>query len=196
MAAQTYVSSDGLVRRALQTDGIVCIASGAVFALGAGALTPFLGIDSEALTLGFGLFLLVYGLILFTLANRVPLDPRLPVTIIPPHRRPAHPDHRRQMDRADPGRRGGRAGHLAVHRPAPDALNTSSQGFAGAPLNVVNVQLPEIWKPPKRLQQPSGVSKSGQPSVLNRRRRLCIHVGSLLYVADGRPLAAMPPSPG
>jgi hypothetical protein len=82
LASQAYVSNDGFVRRALQTDGLVCTIAGAVFALGSGALTPFFGIDSVAITLGFGLFILVYGAVLFILSNRQPLDPRLPMTII------------------------------------------------------------------------------------------------------------------
>jgi hypothetical protein len=82
MAAQAHLSNTSLVQRALQSDGIFCVASGVVFTLGASALTPFLGVDSQAITLGFGLFMLVYGMALFALASRRPLDPRLPITII------------------------------------------------------------------------------------------------------------------
>jgi hypothetical protein len=82
VASQTYLSNDGVVRRALQTDGLVCIAAGAVFTLGAGAISTLAGVEPPELTLFFGLFLLVYGVILYALASRTPLDRRLLIIII------------------------------------------------------------------------------------------------------------------
>lgn len=80
MTAQAQSNQTSMVQRALQTDGIVSTISGAVFALGAGILSPIVGVESE-IVLIFGLLTLVYGIGVFVLSNRTPVDPRLPVVI-------------------------------------------------------------------------------------------------------------------
>jgi hypothetical protein len=70
-----------MVQRALQVDGIVSSLSGAVFTLGAGMLSPIVGADSEIVMI-FGLLILAYGLGVFFLSNRTPVEPRLAITII------------------------------------------------------------------------------------------------------------------
>jgi len=82
MASQTYISNDRVVRRALQADGAICTVGGVIFTVGAGAISTLAGVEPPELTLFMGLFLLVYGVILYALASRAPLDPRLPITII------------------------------------------------------------------------------------------------------------------
>ncbi|MEO8606938.1 MAG: hypothetical protein ABI690_03605 [Chloroflexota bacterium] len=85
MAAQAQVSMNGstsLAQRALQGDGIFCIVSGAIFTLDAGAISEWVGVKPTEIVLFFGLFLFIYGLALYGLAGRKPLDSRLPITII------------------------------------------------------------------------------------------------------------------
>jgi hypothetical protein len=85
MAAQAQVSGNmntSLAQRALQGDGLFCIVSGAIFTLDAGVISEWVGVKSTEIILFFGLFLLIYGLALFTLAGRKPLESRLPMTII------------------------------------------------------------------------------------------------------------------
>lgn len=81
MTAQAQFNNTSMVQRALQVDGIVSSLSGAVFTLGAGILSPIVGADSE-IVLIFGLLILVYGLGVFFLSNRTPVEPRLVITII------------------------------------------------------------------------------------------------------------------
>jgi hypothetical protein len=85
MAAQAQVnlsSNTSLAQRALQGDGVFCIASGAIFALDAGAISDWVGVKPTEIILLFGVFLFMYGLALYALAGRKPLESRLPMTII------------------------------------------------------------------------------------------------------------------
>jgi hypothetical protein len=83
MAAQAQLPTNtSLVQRALQGDGVFCIVSGAIFALDAGAISEWVGVKPTEIILLFGLFLFIYGLALYALAGRKPLDSRLPMTII------------------------------------------------------------------------------------------------------------------
>lgn len=83
MAARAQISPNSdLVQRALQVDGITCIASGAIFTLDAGAISDWVGVKPAEVILFFGLFLFIYGAALFALASRKPIDPRLPMSII------------------------------------------------------------------------------------------------------------------
>jgi hypothetical protein len=85
MTAQTQVnlsSNTTLAQRALQGDGVFCIVSGAIFTLDAGVISDWVGVKPTEVILFFGLFLFIYGLALFTLAGRKPLDARLPMTVI------------------------------------------------------------------------------------------------------------------
>lgn len=85
MAARAQISTNpdtSLVQRALQVDGIVCIVSGAIFMLDSGPISNWVGVTPAEVILFFGLFLLVYGIGLFALATRKPVDARLPVTVI------------------------------------------------------------------------------------------------------------------
>lgn len=85
MAAQTQVNPSpnaSLAQRALQGDGVFCIVSGAIFALDAGAISEWVGVKPTEIILLFGLFLFIYGLALYALAGRKPLESRLPMTII------------------------------------------------------------------------------------------------------------------
>jgi hypothetical protein len=83
MAAQAQVSMNtSLAQRALQGDGLFCIVSGAIFALDAGAISDWVGVKPTEIILLFGVFLFIYGIALYTLAGRKPLDSRLPVTVI------------------------------------------------------------------------------------------------------------------
>jgi hypothetical protein len=83
MAAQAQLPTNtSLVQRALQGDGVFCIVSGAIFALDAGAISEWVGVKPTEIILLFGLLLFIYGLALYALAGRKPLDSRLPMTII------------------------------------------------------------------------------------------------------------------
>ncbi len=85
MAAQAQLSTNSntsLVQRALQSDGIICIVSGAIFALDSTPISDWVGVKPVEIILFFGLFLLVYGIGLFALATRKPVDARLPITVI------------------------------------------------------------------------------------------------------------------
>jgi hypothetical protein len=83
MAVQAQLPNASLAQRALQGDGIFCIASGAIFTLDASAISDLVGVKPTSIILFFGLFLFVYGLALFALASRkAAIEPRFPMTII------------------------------------------------------------------------------------------------------------------
>jgi hypothetical protein len=85
MTAQAQLStnpSTSLVQRALQADGMTCMVSGAIFTLASGPISDWVGVKPTEVILFFGLFLLVYGIGLFALATRKPVDARLPIIVI------------------------------------------------------------------------------------------------------------------
>ncbi len=79
---QSNYTSTSMIQRALQTDGIVSSISGVVFTLGAGILSPIVGVESPEIVLIFGLLILVYGLGVYMLSRSTPVEPRLAITII------------------------------------------------------------------------------------------------------------------
>ncbi|MEZ4669455.1 MAG: hypothetical protein R3E39_16230 [Anaerolineae bacterium] len=82
MATQSISSNTQMARLASQADGLLCAISGAVFALGAGAVSTFAGIESSAFLLILGVGLLVYGLGILYIANKTAIDRRLPLALL------------------------------------------------------------------------------------------------------------------
>lgn len=81
MTTQTQPRTDKTVRLALQADGVVCTLAGGAFVLGAGVVSPLLGVDTPLLLL-FGVVTLVYGLAVLYLGNRPTIDPRVPMATV------------------------------------------------------------------------------------------------------------------
>ena len=82
MATQTLSSNTQTAQRASQADGLLCAVSGAVFTLGAGAISTLAGFESPAFLLILGIGLLVYGLGILYMAKRQPVDRRLPMALL------------------------------------------------------------------------------------------------------------------
>lgn len=82
MATQTLPVKGQAARRASQADGLLCAVSGAVFTVGAGALSTLAGFDSSTFILVLGIGLLVYGLGILYFANKEPYDRRLTQAIL------------------------------------------------------------------------------------------------------------------
>jgi hypothetical protein len=59
-----------LLRRELQTDGILSALAGAVLAVASNSVSDFLGLNAPAFILGLGIVLFVYGLAVFAAATR------------------------------------------------------------------------------------------------------------------------------
>lgn len=71
-----------MAQRASQADGLLCAGCGAVFALGAAAVSALAGIESPAFLLILGIGLLIYGLGILYFANRQSFDRRLPLALL------------------------------------------------------------------------------------------------------------------
>jgi|FLYN01.1.fsa_nt_gi uncharacterized membrane protein YhaH (DUF805 family) len=82
MATQTLSSSNGLLRRALQADGLFGIAGGLLCTFGANPIASFMGLANSLPILVIGLGLLAWGVGLLALAARPVIDRRLTTFII------------------------------------------------------------------------------------------------------------------
>jgi hypothetical protein len=82
MATQTLFSSNTLLRRVLQADGLICAAFGLLLTFGASPVASFMGVSSTVPILALGLIMAVYGVGLFVLASRETIDRRLPIIVI------------------------------------------------------------------------------------------------------------------
>jgi len=83
MAAQTLSTSNSLLRRALQADGVFGgIVSGALFTLGANPIASFMGLPNALPILLIGVGLIAWGVALLTLSSRPVMERRFVTAVI------------------------------------------------------------------------------------------------------------------
>lgn len=83
MATQTLPSSSGLLRRALQADGVFGgIVSGALLTLGANPIASFMGLPNALPILLIGVGLIAWGVALLTLSSRPVMERRFVTAVI------------------------------------------------------------------------------------------------------------------
>jgi hypothetical protein len=83
MATQTLSTSNGLLRRALQADGLFGgIASGVLCIVGANPIASFMGLANSLPILVIGVVLIAWGIALLTLSSRPIIDRRFVMAVI------------------------------------------------------------------------------------------------------------------
>ncbi len=82
MATQTLSPTNNLLRRALQTDGLISAALGLLGALAAGPIASFMGLPNLLPILILGIGLVVWGFGIYALSSREGIDRRLPIVVI------------------------------------------------------------------------------------------------------------------
>ena len=83
MATQTLSTSNGLLRRAIQADGLLGgIASGVLFTLAANPIASFMGLANSLPIVVIGLGLIVWGVALLWLSSRPVIERQFVTTIL------------------------------------------------------------------------------------------------------------------